>query len=1412
MMKTLATILVFVATAFCAVTSHAQRWEKVPIPAPYNTGYYLDIFFLPTDPNYGWACDENGGYVIRTVDGGKTWQGTQVLAAGGACHLEYIQFLNQNVGYCSGPCGIFKSVDGGATWQDIKPPGSPFIWGGWFRNANEGWFTGGGCGYNAFLRTMDGGATFQMFLDTNEKRSALSEPYRGATMPANTVYAIGSGTLWRSQSDGVNWQVLAYTGTSAPWHEELAMYGNAICVPAGGTKCNTTPGLLEGIRFSPDLGQTWREFDTGEQMFGSFLHDADHGWAAGWNQSVYYTSNAGQNWQLRNCGLEGANTDDILFLNNNDGWVVGNGVFRTAPALRTQSDTTFRFRGVCPDSAKRDTVMVRNINWFASPWSASITGPDAIHFRIVNAPISATIASCTPQPLIIEYRPRTAGNHVAVLNIQIQNPDTTLIVLLEGDRREPVAYPIDTLVTYTERVGVPVNRTLMWRTSSGQNLESIVNITRVSGDTNISLTVPPPALVRPEGTLTYVAATARDTGWIQAKFRVRLAPCTRDTFITVRIYGISPIFNSIVNVSAEAKCETRDTLRIPISNTGNAPLTIRSMTASNLGPQAFIVLGFVSGRFGAPWVLQPLERDTVLVEYRSQTGNDNATMIIENDDLTLTRGPKSSWQVALRGVSLRPVITITPRIVDLGSMCTGTQLDRTITFKNESQTTTAINLTTSSPQITGLTVGNITLLGGQSRQVRFTYTASRKGPVLDTIRVRIQPCDTVETIIVRGMVEDLAITITPPAVLDSADVNTVIQKRFVIRLATGDSATIYAIRMRPLPFAMITGIPNVPFVLRKNDSAIVTISWSSPVPAEYVGFLDVEAYTTCSTTVSADVRLRALSTDLDLGPPQLQWTQQCTSRVQRDSVYIDVKGGRPVVLTSASIRPVGTPFRIVGLTTPLTMSPGTRHWIVVEYNPQAGMGLSTATLDVVTDAAGGTFAVPLRGSLLVPDVIPSPTLVDFGTVEACLPKATSTVKLDNRGTLQTDVDVTLANAPRGMRTLESRVTIAPSDSAYITIEIDPSQLSAGTTTATIFLYDRICGTFDTISVTVVLAPSDRLVLTPDPLDLGTLEPMQNNSGVVTISNPSVNARTIVELRVEPPTVPWRITASVNGQTVAAGGSLTTTLEYAPTSQGVHDAQLVLVDVDQCTTSTAISLKGRAQDPRVPPTYTLRLHIDDYVKGPNERVSIPVYWDTDVHDAMVDSLRTYIAFNELNLFVDSISAGTMQDAVVDWTMDNDSIRLLLRSTGPDCGRPGVVAVLHGVAFSAIPDSTELAFTRTTIWATEAVNVLIDDGSIIVDACGPRFMIQIGAASTFRILPPLPARDVISVEATAKHGDFVTIEIVDGLGNIVRSYNNMKISEGASVLQCSTDGLASGIYGVRVTSGSSGALTTSVPLVR
>jgi len=1395
-----------------ANSASAQRWEKATLPAPYDKGYYLDVFFLPSDQNYGWACDQFGGYVVRTVDGGRTWQGTTVRGIAGACHLEYIQFLDKNTGYCSGPCGMYKSVDGGATWQDIKPVGSPIIWGGWFRNANEGWFTGGACGYNAFLKTMDGGITFQMSVDTNEKRSALSDPYWDATMPANTLYAIGSGTLWRSESDGVNWQVLAYTGTSSPWHEELAMSGNAVCIPMGGDKCITTPGLSKGMRFSPDLGQTWREFDTGEQMYGTFLLDATKAWASGWKASVYYTSNAGQSWQLRNCGLEGAHMDDIFFLNDNDGWVAGAGLFRTAPPQRTQNKNLMRFMGVCPESAKRDTVLVRNINWFASPWTATITGPDAANFSIVNAPLTTTIASCTPQPVIVEYRPVSAGAHNATLTIQIQQPDTTLVVTLEGDRRTIVAFPIDTLVTFTTRVGTPVDKTLMWRSTSTLNLESIVNIALVSGDTNIRLTTSQlPAVVLPETTLSYIYATVRDTGWTQARFRVRLGPCTRDTFITIRIYGISPVFNSIVNATVNAQCKALDTIRIPISNTGNAPLVITSMTAPNLGVQAFVIRGFASGRFGAPWTFAQGEKDTLLVEYRHQSANDNATLIIENDDLTLARGPKTPWQTALRGTSSVPAVSITPQVIDLGSMCTGTSLDKSFELVNNGTITASIAVSTASKDINGLTVGNITMLGGQKRTIRFTYTARKSGQFNDSIAVLLNPCDIVEYVVVKGLVEDLALSITPSSVVDSADVNVTINKRFVIRLTAGDNATIRSIRVAPLPSAMRTGISPLPFVLSKQDSTVVTVSWTSSVPLEYRGVLEVEAITTCSTLVSADIHFKALSTDLSVGPPELRWLQQCSPKVQLDSAYIDVKGGRAVTLLNASISEIGTPFRVVRPTLPVTMQPGTRHWVVVEYLPSLA-GAKSATLDIATDAPNGKFSISLLGTLDIPVVRARPTTVDFGAVEACQSIQTSRVMFTNTGTIDADVNMVLSAGSRGIRVVSALVNLPASDSTPVNIEVDPSQLAAGNTRAVIVFTDSRCGTRDSVVILVDLMPGDRLALAPDPLDLGTLAPTQTARGTVSIINTGLTSRRIADLRIEPTGAPWVTRTNVIGTDVAAASSIPVELEFAPTVQGTFDAQLVLVDVAQCTTSTTISLKGQAKDPRVPPTYMLNLWIDDYSVQPSTRMSIPVRWNSNIQAALVDSLKTVIFFERLNFVVDSVSVGTLADMTLSYDYDADSVRLVLRSTGPNAGMFGTIATLHGIAYQSIPDSTPLAFARTAIWATEAVNVITDDGSIIVDACGPRFLIRLGAQSTFVLRPPVPVRDNIVVNVTSKYGDVARVEIVSSIGSIVQTVDNVAVGVGSSSIICNVQDLPSGVYGIRITSASGGTFTASVPLVR
>jgi len=304
------------------------QWERVTaIPSPYDNAYYLDVYFLESNPLYGWACGRNGA-VIRTDDGGQTWKGT-IIPAG--TQLESIYFVNEKVGYTSGLVynsafgGIFKSLDGGATWFEVSPPGQVSIWGNFFLDANTGLAIGGGCGpeKQEFWRTENGGASWSLFtLDFWE--SALSDLIIDGF--SGKGYAVGSGKMYSTTDFGKTWSF--YTNTGNPdWQEEITMYGRTFLLPFS-TECLGNGGN-GGARMSTDLGVTWNSTYFGNSMFGSFLHDDKRGWVVGWNRSVYYTSDAGKTWANRNCGISpGASLDDIWFKNDTTGYVVGEGVYK----------------------------------------------------------------------------------------------------------------------------------------------------------------------------------------------------------------------------------------------------------------------------------------------------------------------------------------------------------------------------------------------------------------------------------------------------------------------------------------------------------------------------------------------------------------------------------------------------------------------------------------------------------------------------------------------------------------------------------------------------------------------------------------------------------------------------------------------------------------------------------------------------------------------------------------------------------------------------------------------------------------------------------------------------------------------------------------------------------------------------
>jgi photosystem II stability/assembly factor-like uncharacterized protein len=351
--------IVFLIALFNVVPAEGQ-WQRVKnLPNGYSendNAYYLDVFFLPDDPNYGWACGY-AGKIVATTDGGKTWKGSTINAADQPnSQFESINFVNKNVGFCvdASESAIYKTIDGGVTWKNISPQPIPGLrsqyWGTYFYNANLGVLIGGGtCSSNdycRFYRTTDGG---------NSWNRTNANPMGRPTKPADAIildangrgYAISSGLLWESD-DALNWRVIDQTG-ALDWHEEITYDNGSFLVPVSGECTGSVNKGYGGMRFRETGSTLWRNFNTGVPMFGTCLLSTKIGWAVGHDRAVYYTSDAGRNWELRNCGvLEGTHLDDIYFANDTTGWLVGKGIYRWAPVDTTKLDLKLK-NPVCPD-------------------------------------------------------------------------------------------------------------------------------------------------------------------------------------------------------------------------------------------------------------------------------------------------------------------------------------------------------------------------------------------------------------------------------------------------------------------------------------------------------------------------------------------------------------------------------------------------------------------------------------------------------------------------------------------------------------------------------------------------------------------------------------------------------------------------------------------------------------------------------------------------------------------------------------------------------------------------------------------------------------------------------------------------------------------------------------------------------
>jgi photosystem II stability/assembly factor-like uncharacterized protein len=154
------------------------------------------------------SCDKAGAWwvagtyatIAKSADQGKTWQVTDMQQD---AQITALRWINEKRGIAVGEFGlVLRTDDGGATWQPMQPISPDFYaYDVLFTDENTGWISGVA---GQMHQTKDGGKTWQ--LKDNKAGSALYRLFLHRGMP----YAVGaSGTVARLE--GETWHAVDYS-------------------------------------------------------------------------------------------------------------------------------------------------------------------------------------------------------------------------------------------------------------------------------------------------------------------------------------------------------------------------------------------------------------------------------------------------------------------------------------------------------------------------------------------------------------------------------------------------------------------------------------------------------------------------------------------------------------------------------------------------------------------------------------------------------------------------------------------------------------------------------------------------------------------------------------------------------------------------------------------------------------------------------------------------------------------------------------------------------------------------------------------------------------------------------------------------------------------------------------------------
>lgn len=311
-------------------------------------------------------------------------------------------------------------------------------------------------------------------------------------------------------------------------------------------------------------------------------------------------------------------------------------------------------------------------------------------------------------------------------------------------------------------------------------------------------------------------------------------------------------------------------------------------------------------------------------------------------------------------------------------------------------------------------------------------------------------------------------------------------------------------------------------------------------------------------------------------------------------------------------------------------------------SPTVNPNTTSNYIVTVTDVNGCTGVDTVRVNVTDPRPTASPTLVDFGTLDACQSSKTATMRVKNP--MPYPISIT-GSTPDGsgiavQTDLTGGVLVNAGDSALITLVATPT--NTGVTNGSIILSGDPCGWKLTVNYRITKSNS-AATITPSVLDFGSAvncTPVTRDSFAV-IRNSGTDP-----LTVQPGTVdaPFSIVAPTVATTIAPGDTLRVTIRYNPTADGTFSSVATFPYTSgACVDTFRVTTRGTRSSVSVDATPTT-IDFGTLEGCEDERDSVITITNTGTVAATISlPTRTDVVFNPAGPI--DLAAGASQQVTV-----------------------------------------------------------------------------------------------------------------------------------------------------------------------